>query len=93
MQGLCHRFYSNLYVVVLESPDMQVAQHINFQHIPESFSIEMRQQLTTPIIALELKAAMAKHGNPGPDGLSIEFFLLMWDVIGEECVQMINIAI
>lgn len=77
MQDLCHRFYSNLYDVVLESPNMQVAWHIILQHIPESFSIEMRQQLTAPIIALELKAAITKHGNPGPDGLSIEFFLLM----------------
>jgi hypothetical protein len=47
----------------------------------------MGQQLTAPITALELKATlldMAKDRNPRPDGLSVDFFLIMWEIIGEE---------
>jgi hypothetical protein len=47
----------------------------------------MNNSLTAPISTLELKAAlteMAKERSPGPDGLSVEFYLILWDVIGEE---------
>lgn len=56
----------------------------------------MCQQLTIPITIEELKAAlldMAKEWNPNPDGLSVEFFLLMWNKIGKEYAQMIHKAI
>jgi hypothetical protein len=56
----------------------------------------MRQQLFAPISFPELKAAldeMAKDRSPGPDGLSVEFFQIMWETIGEEYTQMICTAI
>jgi hypothetical protein len=36
---------------------------------------------------------MAKEWSPSPDGLSVEFFLLMWNKIGKEYAQMIRRAI
>jgi hypothetical protein len=50
----------------------------------------------SPILATELHSTlkkMARERSPGPDGLSIDFYLTLWEVLGEEYTSMINHAI
>jgi hypothetical protein len=95
-QTLCRDFYSNLYSAGPISDEEREAREIILRQVPASFTPLMGEQVSLPITATELHSTltdMAKERSPGPDGISVEFFLVMWDVLGEEVTHMINSAI
>jgi hypothetical protein len=96
LQNRCWEFYSELYSTGPISNEERAAHQLVLQHVPASFTPQMGLQVSLPITMAELHLAlseMAKERCPGLDGLSVDFFLVMWDVLGEEYTRMINQAI
>ena len=54
----------------------------------------MNNSLTDPVSTLELKVALTEMAKERslPDGLLVEFYMTLWDIIGEEYI-MIHLAI
>jgi hypothetical protein len=55
--------------------------------IPKKFSNSAQTCLQQPLESGELKVAaeaMAEGKSPSPDGFEIQFYTLLWDLLGEE---------
>jgi hypothetical protein len=95
-QSLCKTFYSELYSASLDTTCSQEAMQNILVHVPHSFSIDKYNRFSAPITVAKLKLElfdMAKDKNPGPDGLAVEFYVMFWDLIGDEFSEIINLAI
>nr|CAB3264541.1 pol-like protein [Phallusia mammillata] len=88
-----HRFFTDLYSdqnKPIPPPDnIFLKQPLN--PIPE----DQTQSLSQPLSKSEIKNTISLFPNgktPGPDGLSIEFYSLYWDLIGADLTQALDHA-
>jgi hypothetical protein len=84
-------YFSNLY-----SSSNCGAAEINLQGLEDRVSNEMNTSLLKEFSKEEVHAAlrqMALMKAPGPDGLSADFFLDNWDIVGEEVSQIVLYAL
>jgi exonuclease III len=95
LNEVCWKYYSNLY----ESPSLQPSasdlDHV-LNLIPTRFTEHMCASLSRPLTSHELHAAalkIAKDRAPGPDGISVQFYVKFWYLIGEEFKEMIDKAL
>jgi hypothetical protein len=80
-------YFSNLY-----SSSNCGAAEINLQGLEDRVSNEMNTSLLKEFSKEEVYAAlrqMAPMKAPGPDGLSADFFLDNWDIVGEDVSQIV----
>ena len=83
----CHRFYSNLYNKPF-NPNAKVENlQWNFlKHAPMGLDVPGFELLGKELSKQELYGAlkvMKKDASPGPDGLTVRFYLHFWDHIGD----------
>ena len=83
-------FYSKLFHA--DPPDLE-AQDDVLNHLTMFLSSDKMHLCEGPITveeALVTLKGMARRKTPGSDGLSAEFFLKFWNVLGSDLVQVLN---
>ena len=83
-------FYSKLFQA--DPPDLE-AQGDVLNHLTMFLSSDQMHLCEGPITVEEALVAlkgMARRKTPGSDGLSAEFFLKFWNVLGSDLVQVLN---
>ena len=87
-----HNFYANRYDKDSGSiPSDEFLKGIN----PKMLTDEQRERLDTKISVTEYFEALRsfeKNKTPGNDGLTIEFYLAFWDLVGECLVDALTFA-
>lgn len=84
-------FYKNLYTAVPcnTSKYKQSFEDPNLPKLDETEKNELELPLTNEE-CLHILEQCAKGKCPGTDGLSVEFYLHFWPMLGEELVQSLN---
>jgi hypothetical protein len=89
---VCSEYFRNLYAVPNPVEDPAAAMHDFSSLLGDRFDSKAKERLHSPLSEQELRAttfAMAKDKSPGPDGVIIEFYTTLWDLIGQEFSQMV----
>ena len=90
-----YHFYKELYTSIGTCPDDQRFDNFfNNSALPE-ISADQRQSckgLLTKDECLASLKQMAKGKSPGSDGLSAEFYLALWESLGQQLVESLNYA-
>jgi len=63
------------------------------QHYPSYFTKRDVQELGKPIFAKEIKLVMkifSREKSPGPEGWTVEFFLMFFDLIGNDVLEVVE---
>ena len=86
-------FYKNLYTAA-HCRDSNYTLFFKNSNIAKLKAIQ-QEELERPVLKEEcfliLKQCF-KNKTPGTDGLSVEFYLRFWSLLGEEMVQSLNYA-
>ena len=85
-------FYEDLYTF---EPTNAKAQETLLNTIHRWLPEEVRAGLEGPLTLEECyheMAGMERRKSPGSDGLPVEFYLLFWEIIGEDLVDVLNIS-
>jgi exonuclease III len=93
MLGVVHRFYQKLYSA--EPTEPEKAAHF-LTHMTARLTPAQAQGLDSYVTEDELLAAlklMQREKSPGSDGLTVEFYLALWHVIGADFAEVLNSCI
>jgi len=89
-------FYAKLYSQAHTTPEIVSDRIAILSCISNKFSLEMANQLEAPLIKEELYKGMkqmARGRSPGLDGVTLDFFLQSWDLIGDDYTIMLQSSI
>jgi hypothetical protein len=89
---VCTELYRTLYDTPLPPEDPETAMNDFTSLLGDRFDNKAKDLLRSPLLEPELKAAafaMASDKSPGPDGVIVEFYTSLWDIIGQEFAQMV----
>jgi hypothetical protein len=92
----CRRFYSKLYKRCTSDSESARARGLFLENLVDKIPERMMRNLSQPMKKGELHETletMAKEKAPGPNGVTVEFFLSMWNVIGRYYTQIVQGAI
>ena len=83
-------FYEDLYTFEPMNAKAQetLLNTIN-RYLPEEVSAGLKGPLTLDE-CYRAMAGMERRKSPGSDGLPVEFYLLFWEIIGEDLVEVLN---
>lgn len=93
LDHICSNFYSRLYSQAPLTAEIQADRESILSCVSNRFTPEMVRLLEQPLTKDELHSAlvkMAKGRSPDPDGVTLEFFLRFWDLIGDEYTKMLQ---
>jgi len=95
LEQICTDFCTDLYTPEAFATAIQREREYTLESVPVKFNKDMTQQLQRPITKIELHGAlqqMARGHNPGPDGVTVDFFIKFWDIIADDYLAMLQAA-
>lgn len=93
--GVNNAFYSFLNDIYDDNGDTMTNRSRHASDTERRVTQDMNDDLREPYSGEEVEnslKALAKNKSPGPDGLSLEFFIHFWKIIKVEITQLINDA-
>jgi hypothetical protein len=96
MEEICHSFYRDVYKRRVPNQDIIREQAEVLTSTRDRLSLNMKaalQQLVTLAGLTKALNEMAKQRALGPDGVTIEFYLALWHVMGQQFLEMIHNSI
>jgi hypothetical protein len=96
MARYANSYFQELFASQGESAECLRAREQVWKQVPRKVSSAMNEALTAPITIAELHTAMKLLPTgkaSGPDGFQVDFFLVMWDTIGNDILEVCQSAL
>jgi len=96
LDQICSSFYAKLYLQGPTTPEIVNDRVSILSCVSNKFILEMASKLEAPLTKDELHMAMcqmARGRSPSPNGVTLDFFLQFWDLIGDDYTDMLQTSI